>query len=73
MPECLICFESVTKRESASCIRCNIHMHDYCFDRYMGHRNYTKCPHCQRIGVIGIMINRPRQSLVEYVKSLLRC
>lgn len=58
MSECLICYEIINNvTDLAFCGRCNIKMHIKCFDKYNIGRGYTKCPHCQMIGVIGIVEN----------------
>lgn len=56
MSNCLICFETINSVTTlVFCIRCNIKMHINCFDKYNINKGYTKCPHCQRIGVIGVL------------------
>ena len=52
--ECLICWESVDHAKWTQCVRCKIKMHDYCEEIYRNTKEFCKCPHCQRIGSLGI-------------------
>jgi hypothetical protein len=51
---CLICWDEVDHIELVQCMRCNIHLHAYCEETYRGGKGYCKCPHCQRIGTLGV-------------------
>jgi hypothetical protein len=53
--KCLICLKKVELENLVKCVRCAIKLHDYCFEKDSDAKklNYTKCPHCQRIGSLG--------------------
>ena len=51
---CLICWENINNNKWTKCIKCNITLHDRCEETYRGELLYCKCPHCQRIGTLGI-------------------
>ena len=53
---CLICFENVTMQQCVICIRCNIVLHKTCEKQWRGEKGHTKCPHCQKIGVMGCFL-----------------
>jgi hypothetical protein len=36
------------------CTRCNIVLHDTCYDNICSNKNYTQCPNCNHIGSLGI-------------------
>lgn len=57
--ECLICWESVDRAKWKQCVRCKIKMHHYCEEQYRNNKGFCKCPHCQRIGSLGIYHNFP--------------
>jgi len=50
---CLICWEEIDETTWTQCVRCKIKMHDHCEEIYRNNKEYSKCPHCQRIGSIG--------------------
>ena len=53
-PACLICWDEIDKSHSwCLCLRCDIQLHYTCEKKYRGHKEYTECPHCRRIGTIG--------------------
>ena len=52
--DCLICWETVDNTKWTQCVRCKIKMHDYCEEIYRNNKGFCKCPHCQRIGSLGI-------------------
>lgn len=51
---CLICWENIENYKWTKCLRCNITLHDICEETYRNQKGYCKCPHCQRIGSLGI-------------------
>ncbi len=55
--ECIICWDNIETQNKVICTRCNISLHVYCeeVDRCVRAREYCKCPHCQRIGTLGII------------------
>lgn len=53
--ECLICLDNINSIVKIKCIRCNIYLHNDCFQIYNRDKKYTLCPHCQRVGVMGII------------------
>ena len=55
---CLICWEQIEWIDLVFCTHCNISLHVYCEETYRNTRGYCKCPHCQRIGTLGIHLNR---------------
>ena len=52
---CLICSKKVELEELVECTRCNIKMHDYCYENISKTKNltYTKCPNCPGVGTLG--------------------
>ena len=52
--DCIICWEKIEKIDIVQCTRCNINLHAYCEQTYRGGKGYCKCPHCQRIGTLGM-------------------
>lgn len=63
---CLICWEKIKPKFLVSCSKCNIQIHDFCYQNYnkIKKYNYCVCPHCQRVGTFeeGIW---SRQSIFE--------
>jgi hypothetical protein len=63
---CLVCWKRIQKPSLVSCSKCNIQMHDFCYQNYnkIKNYNYCVCPHCQRVGTFepGIWF---RQSIFE--------
>jgi hypothetical protein len=53
--ECFICWEKLDVKKHVKCVRCNISLHKTCESTYRNEKGYTKCPHCQRIGVLGAL------------------
>jgi hypothetical protein len=49
---CLVCWERIKPKNIVSCSRCNIQIHDFCYQNYnkINKYNYYICPHCQRVG-----------------------
>ena len=54
--KCLICWDQIDVTDLIECTRCNIHMHAYCEETFRGGKGYCKCPHCQRVGTLGISV-----------------
>lgn len=54
---CLICWDEIDHIELVECTKCKIYMHSYCEEVFRGGKGYCKCPHCQRIGTLGIKTN----------------
>ncbi len=51
---CYICNKNIHIRTLAMCVRCNISLHQTCYDNFTSyHKTYVKCPNCNRIGSIG--------------------
>jgi hypothetical protein len=53
-PTCLICWETINKKQYVMCVQCNIVMHNICTNQLLKNKNYTQCPHCRRVGVLGV-------------------
>jgi hypothetical protein len=52
--DCIICYEPINNEKTCvMCIYCDILLHKECENKYRNGNNYTKCPHCLRIGVLG--------------------
>lgn len=61
-PQCLICRDEITVTDiSASCLKCNIHMHPSCEATYRGSKDYCKCPNCMTVGFITATYPRHRR------------
>lgn len=54
MAGCFIC-DSGGNLE-AYCIMCDARFHSECESMYRGNKGYCKCPNCNRIGTLGIII-----------------
>jgi hypothetical protein len=52
---CLICWDNIDDKKWTKCIYCNILLHISCEERYRGSKGYCECPHCRRIGTIGVI------------------
>ena len=53
--KCLICWEKIDVTDLVECTRCNIYMHAHCEETFRG-KGHCKCPHCQRVGTLGISV-----------------
>ena len=49
---CLICWDNINTQ---TCVKCNITLHNLCEETYRGEKEYCECPHCRRVGTIGIL------------------
>ena len=54
---CLICFGNISTQKWVVCVICNIILHATCEEQWRGEKGYCKCPHCQRIGTLGMINN----------------
>lgn len=52
---CLICLENIIDNNWCVCIRCKIQLHNTCEQQYRGKKGHTECPHCRRIGTMGVV------------------
>jgi len=52
--ECLICLENISNQKYVICVYCNILLHSTCEERFRRDKGYCKCPHCQKVGSIGV-------------------
>jgi hypothetical protein len=52
---CAICNENIDIQKLLICVRCNISLHESCYDdiETTSKKTYTKCPACKIIGSIG--------------------
>ena len=51
---CAICNKNIDIRNLLMCIRCNISLHDSCYDIATKlNKTFTRCPLCNRIGCVG--------------------
>ena len=49
---CLICWDNINTQ---TWCKCNITLHNLCEETYRGEKGYCECPHCRRVGTIGIL------------------
>ena len=49
---CNICKGKINS-SCTTCIRCKIHLHDVCEEKYRGENDFTTCPNCLRNGTLG--------------------
>jgi len=52
--KCLICWDELEPEKHVVCVYCNIALHRDCDTKNRGEKNYTQCPHCQRVGCLGV-------------------
>ena len=52
---CLICWDNINTQTWCKCVKCNITLHNLCEETYRGEKGYCECPHCRRVGTIGIL------------------
>ncbi len=56
--ECIICWDPVDKSELVVCVQCKIIMHKKCEEMYKNNVEFSKCPHCQKVGGLGSLSNK---------------
>jgi hypothetical protein len=54
--KCFSCYDKINAEDLVICTRCNISLHNTCYDNICANKNYTICPNlnCNHIGSLGI-------------------
>ena len=50
--ECFICWNKIVNNKIVKCVYCGIMIHNDCEQQYKKNNNFSRCPHCQRIGTL---------------------
>lgn len=64
---CIVCWDKIKRKHLITCIRCNVQMHNFCYEHFSKIKKYNVCvcPHCQRIGTLGQELWKKREGIFE--------